>query len=136
MAGMMKPTVRAWILGLVAWAVPGAGHWAQGRWGRGLLLGGSVLLMCGAGGLLGGQFNDVTVAANGFLPRVFGFFSVGTGIFYVWSLMTGVWLSDPAIAEVAKTTTFEYGNTFLMVAGLLNYLVALDAFDLAVGRKS
>jgi hypothetical protein len=31
--------------------------------------------------------------------------------------------------------TYEYGNTFLIVAGLLNALVVLDAFDLASGRK-
>ena len=132
----MNKTGRAWILGLAAWAVPGAGHWAQGRWARGLMLGGSVLLMCLVGGMLGGQFNDVTQSANGLLPRVFGVFSIGTGLVYAWSLTTGIWLGDPRVAEVAKTATFEYGNTFLMVAGLLNYLVALDAFDLAVGRKS
>lgn len=136
MAEVMNITSKAWVLGFVAWAVPGAGHWAQGRWVRGCVLGGSVILMCLAGGLLGGQFNDVTESANGLLPRVFGLFSVGTGLFYAWSLLTGVWLSDPRVAEVAKVATFEYGNTFLMVAGLLNYLAALDAFDLAIGRKS
>lgn len=31
--------------------------------------------------------------------------------------------------------TYEYGNTFLIVAGLLNMLVVIDAFDVAVGRK-
>ena len=31
--------------------------------------------------------------------------------------------------------TYEYGNCFLIVAGLLNTLVVLDAFDIAVGRK-
>ena len=31
--------------------------------------------------------------------------------------------------------TYEYGNTFLIVSGLLNFLVMLDAFDLALGRK-
>ncbi|OFW15937.1 MAG: hypothetical protein A3F70_15130 [Acidobacteria bacterium RIFCSPLOWO2_12_FULL_67_14] len=30
---------------------------------------------------------------------------------------------------------FEYGNAFLIVAGLLNMLVVLDAFDVAQGRK-
>lgn len=34
-----------------------------------------------------------------------------------------------------EVPTYEYGNTFLLVAGLLNYLVVLDAFDIAVGRK-
>jgi hypothetical protein len=31
--------------------------------------------------------------------------------------------------------TYEYGNTFLIVAGLLNLLVVIDAFDIAMGRK-
>ena len=31
--------------------------------------------------------------------------------------------------------TYEYGNTFLIVAGLLNTLVVIDAFDISLGRK-
>jgi hypothetical protein len=31
--------------------------------------------------------------------------------------------------------TYEYGNAFLIVAGLLNMLVVLDAFDITQGRK-
>ena len=31
--------------------------------------------------------------------------------------------------------TYEYGNTFLIVAGLLNMLVVIDAFDISMGRK-
>ena len=31
--------------------------------------------------------------------------------------------------------TYEYGNTFVIVAGLLNMLVVLDVFDIAKGRK-
>jgi hypothetical protein len=29
----------------------------------------------------------------------------------------------------------QYGNTFMIVAGLLNALVVLDAFDIGMGRK-
>ena len=32
--------------------------------------------------------------------------------------------------------TYEYGTTFTAVAGLLNILVILDAYDTAVGRKA
>lgn len=32
-------------------------------------------------------------------------------------------------------TSYEYGNAFLIVAGLLNMLVVLDVFDIAQGRK-
>jgi hypothetical protein len=31
--------------------------------------------------------------------------------------------------------TYEYGNAFLIVAGLPNMLVVLDAYDVAQGRK-
>ena len=40
--------------------------------------------------------------------------------------------TPPATPEAA---TFEYGNTFMFLAGLLNYLVIHDAYDIAAGRK-
>jgi hypothetical protein len=39
-------------------------------------------------------------------------------------------------AGSVTSVTFEYGNTFTAVAGLLNILVVLDAYDVAVGRKA
>ena len=35
----------------------------------------------------------------------------------------------------ALAATFEYGNAFLISAGLLNAMVILDAHDIALGRK-
>jgi ABC-type microcin C transport system permease subunit YejE len=34
-----------------------------------------------------------------------------------------------------RAVTYEYGNTFLIVSGLLNMLVVIDAYDIALGRK-
>ena len=34
-----------------------------------------------------------------------------------------------------NAVTYDYGTTYLWVAGLLNYLIVLDAFDIAQGRK-
>ena len=34
-----------------------------------------------------------------------------------------------------REVTYEYGNAFLIVAGLLNVLVIIDACDVALGRK-
>ena len=31
--------------------------------------------------------------------------------------------------------TYEYGNAFIIAAGLLNLLVVIDAYDIALGRK-
>ena len=44
----------------------------------------------------------------------------------------GSWASAQGVVTAAS---YEYGNTFLIVAGLLNMLVVLDAYDIALGRK-
>jgi hypothetical protein len=59
--------------------------------------------------------------------------NLGSGALYLVSWALNVGFADDAVH--AARATFEYGNTFLLVAGLLNYLAMLDAFDVAVGRK-
>jgi hypothetical protein len=54
----------------------------------------------------------------------------GAGLLYIFC-----WVTNTGFAEQAQRVTYEYGNTFLLVAGLLNYLAMLDAFDIAAGRK-
>jgi hypothetical protein len=56
--------------------------------------------------------------------------NVGAGFLYIFC-----WLTNTGFADHAQMVTYEYGNTFLLVAGLLNYLAMLDAFDIAAGRK-
>ncbi len=36
---------------------------------------------------------------------------------------------------VVTAASYEYGNAFLIVSGLLNMLVVIDAYDIALGRK-
>ena len=98
---------------------------------RGLLLGGSVWVMFLTGLWLGGHLFTVTdhglAAFVQLLPMSA---NVGAGLLYLFC-----WLTNTGFAEQAQRLTYEYGNTFLLVAGLLNYLAALDAFDIAAGRK-
>jgi hypothetical protein len=123
----------AWLIGLAAWAVPGLGHLLQRRWARALLLGGAVWVMFFAGLWLGGHLFRLTSSDQGLaallqlLPMTA---NAGSGLLYVFC-----WLMDTGFTEHAQRITYEYGNTFLLVAGLLNYLAMLDAFDLAAGRK-
>ena len=127
----------AWLIGGLAWAVPGSGHLWQGRWGRALLLGGAVWVMFIAGILLGGHLFSMGGQEEGAsallrLPPMIA--NLGSGILYIYC-----WATDTGFAEGAEQAaraTFEYGNTFLLVSGLLNYLAMLDAFDIAAGRKS
>jgi len=126
-----KPGAVAWLAGGLAWAVPGAGHFYQGYAARGLLIGGTVFAMYFVGWLLGGHLYGLHNAADtGFLAYVFGFCDLGTGLLYLSSLLANI-----AVTDHSQLGTSEYGDRFLMVAGLLNYLSMLDAFDIAAGRK-
>jgi hypothetical protein len=124
---------RAWLIGLLAWTVPGAGHLVQKRWLRGLLLGGAVWVMFILGLWLGGHLYAVSGNDHGaaallqLLPMIANF---GSGLLYLVC-----WAANIGFADKAQLMTYEYGNTFLLVAGLLNYLAMLDAFDIAAGRK-
>jgi len=123
----------AWLVGLAAWAVPGLGHMLLRRWARALVLGGSVWAMFLTGLWLGGHLFTLSGTDQGpaaFLQLLPMSANVGAGFLYIFC-----WLTKTGFAEHAQLITFEYGNTFLLVAGLLNYLAMLDAFDLAAGRK-
>jgi hypothetical protein len=54
---------------------------------------------------------------------------IGVGIPYLIAQRVGLG------AGVMTETTYDYGTTYLWVSGLLNYLIVLDAFDIAQGRK-
>jgi len=124
---------KAWLIGVAAWAVPGLGYLLQRRWARALLVGGAVWGMFFTGLWLGGHLFKYTGTEQGFaallqlLPMTA---NVGAGLLYIFC-----WLTDTGFADHAQMMTYEYGNTFLLVAGLLNYLATLDAFDIAAGRK-
>ena len=125
----------AWLIGLAAWFIPGAGHLLLGRWGRAVLMGGAVWVCFILGLYMGGYMNDLS-SSNGWaallkIPPMIG--NLGMGALYIVSWLIGVgFTEDPQ--QVARVT-FEYGYIFLIIAGLLNYLTMLDAFDIAAGRK-
>jgi len=128
---------KAWLMGTLGWFLPGFGHLVQGRWVRALLLGGAVWA-CFVGGLwMGGHLFVVTGNEQGLaallqVPPMIA--NLGSGVLYLVCWLFGVGFSDDPLH--AARATYEYGNTFLLVAGLLNYLSMLDAFDISAGRKS
>lgn len=111
----------------VAWAVPGAGHLWLGRRQKGLTFLVTLPLMFGIGLLLEGRLFPFEITQP--LVALAALADLGVGLPYLLARMVG------AGAGEVVAVTYEYGNAFLIVAGLLNMLVLLDAFDVAEGRK-
>jgi hypothetical protein len=110
------------------WLVPGLGHLCLKRWGRGLVFAAGILTMFGLGLAMQGRL-------YGMVPEqplhLFAFAAnAGTGLAYVLArnLDWGI--------GVLSSPNYDYGSTYLWVAGLLNYRVMLDTFDIARGRKA
>lgn len=134
----IQPTQRqgtAWLIGIAAWFVPGAGHlWLQ-KWGRAVAMGGSVWISFIVGLAMGGHMFSLSTGQGSSallqIPPMIA--NLGSGVLYLFCLGFGIGFADDP--QQAARATYEYGNTFLLIAGLLNYLTVLDAFDIAVGRK-
>jgi len=111
----------------LGWLVPGLGHAVQKKYWRAAVLAVSIFAMTGLGLVMGGRVypfqteNPLTILA---------FFSdLGNGLFYVLTRLLSFG------AGALERATFEFGTAFIAGAGLLNLLVALDAYDIAAGKK-
>ena len=112
---------------VLAWAIPGAGHLWLGRSRTGGILLVALPLMYGVGLWLDGQLFGVDLSQP--LTTLSGLADIGIGVLYFVAGFLN--LGEGRVVAA----TYEYGNTFLVVAGLLNALVVIDAYDIAVGRK-
>ncbi len=110
-----------------AWMVPGAGHLWLGRRRTGLLLLAVLLLMFAVGLWLEGRLFPFDGREPFGLLLALADLGIGAPYFAARFLDLG--------GGRVVAATYEYGNTFLVVAGLLNLLVVLDAYDIAEGRK-
>lgn len=115
------------LLCLAAWAVPGAGHLWMGRRQKGLVFLLAIPAMFAVGLLLDGRIFPFALSEP--LVALAAVADVGVGVGWLIARMRD------AGAGTVTSVTYEYGNIFLIVAGLLNFLVILDAFDIGMGRK-
>lgn len=122
---MKTKSVACTILG---WLVPGLGHIVQKKFARGFIFLACILGMTALGLTMGGKIypfqteNPLTILAF--------FADLGNGLVYFLSRFLVFGLGD------LRQPTFEFGTAYIAGAGLLNYLIALDAFDIASGKKT
>lgn len=120
------------VVSLLSWFLPGVGHIKQGRWKRGIIIGAVIWTMFLIAIFSGGAYYpgfDFKDGALLYLLNIFARFGNGLG-----AIISFILAANPP-KEVAALATFEYGGRFLEAAGLLNYLAAIDAVDIYLGRK-
>ena len=105
------------VIGIIAWFFPGAGHLAQGRIKRGIIVSGAIWAMFLIGLFSGGAYYPGFEFKDGALLYLLNVFATfGNGLGDLISFLASV---EPS-KDVAARATFEYGGRFLEVAGLLN----------------
>jgi hypothetical protein len=112
---------------LAGWLVPGLGHIIQRRWVRGALIFASVTVMfiCGLG--MSGRLYGFNL---GELLEMLGFVGdFGNGLLYFAARVMELG-TNPIFRATA-----DYGTKFLICAGLLNFIAAIDAHHIAIGKK-
>lgn len=120
------------IVGLLAWFVPGLGHILQKRPVRGGIIAAIVWLMFAIAIASGGAHYPGFEFKDGALLYLLNIFAKSGNA--LGALVSMIMAGNPS-PQVAALATFEYGGRFLEVAGLINYLAVIDAVDIAAGRK-
>jgi hypothetical protein len=111
---------------LAGWLLPGAGHFVQRKWIRGSLLLAAIGGMFVLGVAMQGK---LYTSAQSILDMLGLAGDLGSGLFYLVSRQLGLG-TDPV-----QVTTADYGTRFIVIAGLLNIIAAVDAHNLYTGRK-
>jgi len=125
---LSKMNTKAIAYFILGWFIPGLGHAALKKFKKAIFFFLAITSMAALGLIMGGRIysfqteNPLTVLA---------FFSdIGAGSLFLLAKMFSFGLGN------LKTISFEFGTAYIAGAGLLNYLIALDAFDIATGKKN
>jgi len=116
-----------YIAPVAAWLLPGLGHLIQRRYIRGILLMLAVFVMFFTGLAMQGKVYSFN---TGDLLDMLGFIGdIGAGALYLIARSM-----DWGIGNIHRAVA-DYGTKFIVVAGLLNVIAAVDAYHIAIGKK-
>jgi Family of unknown function (DUF6677) len=112
---------------LAGWLLPGLGHFIQRRWVRGGLIFCSVSVMFFCGLAMSGRVYGFNL---GDLLQMLGFAGdFGNGLLYFIARNL-----DWGSSAIFRATS-DYGTKYMVCAGLLNVIAAIDAHHIAIGKK-
>ncbi|WP_109487311.1 DUF6677 family protein [Occallatibacter savannae] len=112
---------------IAGWLIPGAGHFLLRKWGRGAPLAISIICMFALGLAMQGK---LYANAHDILEILCLLGDLGSGLLYLVGRATGLG------ADSVQLTVADWGTRFIVVAGLLNVIAAVDAHNIRTGRKS
>jgi hypothetical protein len=122
-----EPVGNPYLALVLAWLVPGLGHLYVRRTMRGFLFFLLVLVCLWVGcSLQGNLYQPISGQPLTFLATAG---AMGMGLPY-FILRYGLDYAGDIVGA-----GYEYGTAFLLTAGLMNWLLVLDAWDLARGKK-
>ena len=122
---MKKQSVVAMLL---AYLIPGMGHFYLGRRERALAYFAIVVTLFVVGLRLDAILYTFANANKQLINLLAAVASMGSGALYLFGRMFGP-------AGDIKSLTYEYGRMFTVTAGLMNLLLVLDCYDISVRRK-
>ncbi len=127
-----KPLRSPWVTVVLAWLVPGLGHFLLGRKNRAAIIFCAVVISFLIGMLMRGPMFQPTSVGD-VLSRLIqsaGFIGdMAAGLIYFIAVGLGYWPPDQ------PTHSSDYGSKFLVAAGLLNILAMVDAYEIATRQK-
>ncbi|MGB6199534.1 MAG: DUF6677 family protein [Candidatus Acidiferrales bacterium] len=119
-------TARGLAAAVCAWLVPGLGHAMLRRWGKAVAYFVAVGVLAAAGLAMRG---DVLPSSSQDAFDRLGFVAdLGTGGFYFFSKTL-----EPAGPDDSKAAG-DYGTRIFATAGVLNFLIILEAYE--IGRRN
>ena len=109
-----------------AWLVPGLGHWILGRKKNAYILCACIILSLLLGIYQGGDL--FPFSGEGKFRAIGAFSQMGSGVFYFFARLVSE-------RGTPLNVTYDFGTIYFLIAGMLNWLAVIDAFDISVKRK-
>jgi hypothetical protein len=120
---------RSLVAMLLAYLVPGAGHFYLGRRGMAAAYFAIIVTLFAVGLWLDAVLYTIANAHRQLIGLMAALGSMGSGTLYLLGRMFG------PIGDF-RSLTFEYGRMFTLTAGLMNLLLVADCYDISIGRKA